>query len=29
VMAATVVAGLWSLMSGSVAIMAVGAMLRI
>jgi hypothetical protein len=29
VMAATVVAGLWSLMSGSVAIMAVAAMLRI
>ena len=29
VMVATVVAGLWSLMSGSVAIMAVGAMLRI
>ena len=28
-MAATVVAGLWSLMSGTVAIMAVGAMLRI
>ena len=29
VMAATVVSGLWSLMSGTVAIMAVGAMLRI
>jgi hypothetical protein len=29
VMAATVVAGLWSLMSGSVAIMAIAAMLRI
>jgi hypothetical protein len=29
VMAATVVAGLWSLMSGTVAIMAIAAMLRI
>jgi len=29
VMAATVVAGIWSLMSGSVAIMALGAMLRV
>jgi len=29
VMTATVVAGIWSLMSGSVAIMAVAAMLRV